>query len=118
MTILFIFLGRAKAVLNPVNSSNLEPSKNQTLEDFVTRVYFVNMEGQKRASTLKGYKARWDSQLKARGGHFRLKEFRTPQAHQVLAEIGREHPELTRSTLHHFRSLLSATSGMRFSKAT
>lgn len=98
----------AEEELNPVNSCNLEPSKNVTLQDFVTDVYFANMETQKRASTLKGYKARWNSQLKARCGHFRLREFRTPQAHKVLADLGREHPEFTRSTLHHFRSLLSA----------
>jgi len=94
--------------LNPINSSDLEPGKNVTLQDFVTGVYFPNMEGQKRASTLKGYKARWDSQLKARCGHFRLRDFGTPQAHKVLAEIGRANPELRRSTLHHLRSLLSA----------
>ena len=77
------------------------------MQDFVSQVYFPNMEGEKRASTLKGYKARWDSQLKARCGHFRLKEFGTPEAHKVLADIGRENPELRRSTLHHLRSLLS-----------
>jgi integrase len=94
--------------LNPINSLSLEPGKNVTVQDFVTRVYFPNMEGQKRASTLKGYKARWDSQLKARCGSFRLREFKTPQAHKILADIGRANPELTRSTLHHLRSLLSA----------
>jgi integrase len=98
----------AEEELNPINSTSLEPSKNVTLQDFVTRVYFPNMEGQKRASTLKGYKARWDSQLKARCGSFRLREFRTPQAHKVLADIGRANPEFTRSTLHHLPSLLSA----------
>lgn len=101
-------LDLAQEELNPINSISLEPSKNVTLQDFVTRVYFPNMEGQKRASTLKGYKARWNSQLKARCGQFRLREFKTPQAHKVLADIGRANPELTRSTLHHLRSLLSA----------
>lgn len=56
----------------------------------------------------KRYKARWDSQLKARCGSFRLREFKTPQAHKVLADIGRANPKFTRSTLHHLRSLLSA----------
>jgi len=98
----------AEEEMRAVNSSSIEPSKNMSLQDFVTNVYFVNAGSQKRASTLKGYRARWDSQLKARCGHVRLRDFRTPQAHKVLADIGREHPEFTRSTLHHFRSLLSA----------
>ena len=98
----------AQEELQPINSISLEPSKNVTLQDFVTQVYFPNMEGQKRPSTLKGYKARWDSQLKARCGLFRLREFKTPEAHKVLADIGRANPKFTRSTLHHLRSLLSA----------
>lgn len=102
-----IVLDLAAEELNPVNSSNLEPGKNVTLQDFVTNVYFPNIEGQKRASTVRGYRAIWESQLKARCGHFRLREFRTPQAHAVLADIGRANPELTRSSLHNLRSLLS-----------
>src|ERR1700756_3397485 len=97
----------AKGMLGAARA-HAEPSKNVTLQDFVTDVYFANMETQKRASTLKGYKARWNSQLRARCGQFRLREFKTPQAHKVLADLGREHPEFTWSTLHHFRSLLSA----------
>lgn len=84
-----------------------EPSKNVTLRDFVTSVYFPNIEGQKRASTVRGYRAIWESQLKVRCGQLRLREFKTPQAHAVLADIGRANPELTRSSLHNLRSLLS-----------
>ncbi len=49
--------------LRLLNSGEITPEHNVTLGEFVDRVYFVNMEGQKRASTLKGYKARWESQL-------------------------------------------------------
>lgn len=101
-------LDLAEQNLQPINSGDFEPGMNVTLQDFVSRVYFPNMEVQKRASTLKGYKARWDSQLKARCGSIRLREFGTPQAHKVLADIGRANPEMKRSTLHHLRSLLSA----------
>lgn len=100
-------LDLAEEELNPVNSSHLEPGKNVTVLDFVTNVYFPNIQGQKRASTVRGYRAIWESQLKARCGHFRLREFKTPQAHKVLADIGRANPELTRSSLHNLRSLLS-----------
>ena len=98
----------AEEELSPINTGNSEPGKNVTVQEFVAGVYFPNMQNQKRASTLKGYKARWDSQLKVRCGHFRLREFRTPQAQKVLADIGRANPHFTRSTLHHLRSLLSA----------
>ncbi len=37
-----------------------------------------------------------------------MREFGTPQAHKILADIGRANPEFRRSTLHHLRSLLSA----------
>jgi integrase len=60
------------------------------------------------ANWIRGYKARWESQLKARCSHIRLREFGTPQAHKLLADIGRANPELRCSTLHHLRSLLSA----------
>ncbi len=71
-------------------------------------VYFSNFETQKRASTVKGYKARWTSQLKPRCGTFRLRDFRTSDAQRLLADIARENLTLCRSTLHHLRSLLSA----------
>lgn len=71
-----------------INACAAEPGKNLTVQEFVTCVYFPNIGTQKRASTVKGYKARWDSQLKARCGHFRLREFGTPQAHKVLAASG------------------------------
>jgi hypothetical protein len=101
-------LEMAEQTISPVNAGELQPDKNVTLKDFVERIYFVNMQGQKRESTLKGYRARWDSQLAARCGHVRLREFGTPHAQKVLADIGRANPELRRSTLHHLRSLLSA----------
>src|SRR5450755_1093359 len=101
-------LEMAEETIRPINTGGLQPHKNVTLRDFVERVYFVNMQGQKRESTLKGYRARWDSQLVARCGHVRLREFGTPHAQKMLADIGRANPELRRSTLHHLRSLLSA----------
>jgi integrase len=101
-------LDLAEQTIRPINAGELQPDKNVTLKDFVERIYFVNMQGQKRESTLKGYRARWDSQLAARCGQVRLREFGTPHAQKILADIGRANPELKRSTLHHLRSLLSA----------
>jgi predicted transcriptional regulator len=55
---------------------------------------------------LKGYRARWESQLKAQCGHFRLRDFRTCDGQKLLADIARQDGTLLRSTLRHLRSLL------------
>src|ERR1700758_3537845 len=44
----------AEEELHPVNSCGLDPGKNLIIQDFVTRVYFPNMVGALRASTLRG----------------------------------------------------------------
>jgi integrase len=98
----------AKAILLPINSHAYTPEATQTLGQFVETVYLPTLETQKRASTAKGYKARWASQLKPRCESYRLRDFRTSDAQRILADIGRENPTLRRSTLHHLRSLLSA----------
>jgi integrase len=99
---------RAQAMLQPLNNHTYTPEAMQSIEQFVDGVYFPNLETQKRASTVRGYKARWTSQLKTYCGSFRLREFRTSDAQRVLSEIARRNPTLCRSTLHHLRSLLSA----------
>jgi integrase len=99
---------KAKAILQPLNNHAYTPEATQTLGHFVEHVYFPNLENQKRASTVKGYKARWASQLKPRCAAYRLREFRTSDAQRLLADIARGCPDLRRSTLHHLRSLLSA----------
>jgi integrase len=99
---------RAKAILQPLNSHAYTPEATHNLGQFVETVYFPNLETQKRASTVKGYKARWTSQLKPRCASYRLRDFRTSDGQRLLTDIARENPELCRSTLHHLRSLLSA----------
>jgi integrase len=98
----------ARRFLAPINDGLYQPEKHVTLSDFVEHVYFPNMEGQKRASTMKGYKARWATQLAPRCGDLRVRDFDTPAAQRLLNEIGRADPSLCRSTLHHLKSLLSA----------
>ena len=60
---------KAEQLLQPLNNHTYTPEATQTLEQFVDRVYFPNAANQKRASTLQGYRARWESQLRARCGH-------------------------------------------------
>jgi integrase len=98
----------AKAILMPINSHRCTPEGTQTLGQFADSVYFPNIEIQRRASTARGYKAYWTSQLKPRCGSYRLRDFHTWDAQRIIADIARENPTLCRSTLHHLRSLLSA----------
>ena len=55
---------RAQTMLQPLNNHTYTPEAMQSIEQFVDGVYFPNLETQKRASTVRGYKARWSSQLK------------------------------------------------------
>src|SRR5262249_23745955 len=80
---------KAKQLLQPLNSHAYTPEATQTIEQFAETVYFPNLESQKRASTVKGYKARWTTQLKSRCGSCRLRDFRTSDAQRILADIAR-----------------------------
>jgi integrase len=100
-------LALAEAELRPLNAGDVKPEHNVTLAEFVERVYFANKAQELSASTIAGYKGRWEPQLAPRCGHIRLREFRTPDAQRVLADIGRCNPKMPQSTLDHFRSLLS-----------
>jgi integrase len=98
---------KAEQLLRPLNNHSYTPEATQTLAQFVEGVYFPNISNEKRESTLKGYRARWESQLKARCGHLRLRDFRTCDGQKLLADIARQDATLMRSTLRHLRSLLS-----------
>ena len=99
---------KVKDILHPVNTHAYTPEATQTLGEFVDKVYFPNLETQKRASTVKGYKARWTSQLKPRCACIACGTSAHPTAQRILGDVAREDPKLCRSTLHHLRSLLSA----------
>jgi len=96
----------AQKFLQPINSNAYPPEATQSLDDFVERVYFPGLEKQMRASTEKGYKARWET-IKGLCGSYRLREFRTKDGQDVLNEVAKLNPKLLRSTLHHLKSLLS-----------
>jgi len=78
------------------------------LAAFVEGVYFPHAENQKRASTARGYRQMWNSQLKARCGNHRIRDFRTSDGQKLLLEIARQNPGMLRGTLRNIRSLLSA----------
>ncbi len=97
-------LEQAEEFLAPINNGRLPAGKNVLLGEFVDHVYFVNKEGELRASTLHGYKQRWRSLLAPRCKNIRLREFDTPTAQRVLKECA---PGQVKSTLHHLKNLLS-----------
>ena len=59
----------AEAMLKPLNNGAHKPEATQTIQEFVTAVYFPSLEKMARVSTVKFCKSRWESQLKARCGN-------------------------------------------------
>lgn len=99
----------AAKIVGPVNNSTVPPERNITIGEFVETVYFSHLEQEgMKPSTMAGYRARWNSQLKSRVGEKRLREFGSSDAFKLFREIARDNPTMTRSTIHHFKSLLSA----------
>ena len=99
---------RAEQMLAPLNAGGYDPQATQTLVEYVERKFFPDMESKIRPSTLCGYRRRWETQLKARCGSIRLRDFKTVHGQQILDEVARQNPNLLSSTLHHLKSLLSA----------
>ena len=103
----------AEEFLRPVNVGNVSPRTNLTLGEFVETVYFVNKQNENRASTMRGYKQRWNSLLAPRCRNERLREFDTPKAQRVLKQASSQ-PLLkdptrtqTKSTVDHLKTFLS-----------
>ncbi|MFZ0288504.1 MAG: site-specific integrase [Candidatus Sulfotelmatobacter sp.] len=59
------------------------------------------------SSTVTTYTYYWTHLLKPRCGNKLLRDYTTPEAEQMLHEIGRHHPEMKKATLHKLRSVLS-----------
>src|SRR5437868_7496170 len=100
-------LDAAKVFLLPLNTHTLTPESTQNLSEFVDSVYFPYAEGEKRASTLKTDRSRWQRHLKPYCEGIRLRDFRTVTGQQIIAEIARTN-DLSRNTLKQLKSLLSA----------
>ena len=96
----------AEEFLLPLNSGTLTPESTMTLGQFVEQSYLSHAATQRRASTYRGYEAIWEDYLKPRCGDIRLREFRTCDGENLLADIARQRL-LSRSTLKRIKSLLS-----------
>jgi integrase len=94
-------------VLRPLNQQAYAPETITRLGQFVKRIYLPHVAEQKRASTSKGYKNKWNLYLESRCSEWWLREVRTCDVQRLLDEIAREH-DLTRTSLRHVKALLSA----------
>jgi integrase len=97
----------AEEALKPVNTGTSTPQGSMMIRQFVSEHYLPFIEKRKRPSTCKGYKDIWKGHLEPRCGDDRLREFRTVQAQKLLDRIAEDH-DLTRTSLQHIKSVLSA----------
>ena len=100
-------IDKAEAMLKPLNDGMYTPESGELLAAYVENKFFPDHERLIRASTLTGYKRRWNF-VKPYCEDKRLRNFKTVDGQRVLNEIARKNPHLLRSTLVHFKTLLSA----------
>jgi integrase len=100
-------LDMAEDLLRPLNRGEANPQATQTIQQFAENLFFPMLERQIRQSTLKGYRARWQSQLRPRCGNVRLRDFNALSAQRVIDDVNRQNPEMKRSSLSHLKKLLS-----------
>jgi integrase len=89
-----------------LNAGKFTPESSMDLKEFVEKVYLPYIE-ELRASTKKGYREIWNNHISDRVGHIRLREFRTVDASKMLRAIAEEQ-DLSKTTLQHIKSVLSA----------
>jgi integrase len=100
-------LDAAEDFLRPLNRGEANTQATQTIGQFAEDLFFPMLEKQVRQSTLKGYRARWESQLRPRCGDVRLRDFTALSAQRVIDEVNRQNPKMKRSSLAHLKNLLA-----------
>jgi integrase len=94
--------------MDRINKMRHTPELNVTLAQFVENTFFPHMEGRRTPSTISTHRCYWRSEIGPRCGKHPVREFFTAHAQRVLDSLARDRPELTRNTLFHVKSLLSA----------
>lgn len=100
-------LEMAEDLLRPLNRGQANPQATQTIGEFAENIFFPMLTSQVRQSTRKGYRARWDSQLRLRCEHVRLRDFTALSAQRLMDDVNRQNPTMKRSSLSHLKNLLS-----------
>ena len=94
--------------LRPINEGRTRPEGTLRVSEFVEKHYLPFVEENFKPSTVAGYKSTWEMYLAPRMGKIVMRDFRTVDAANLLAEIYRT-LGLGRSTLKHIKSFLSGT---------
>jgi integrase len=97
----------AEDFLRPLNRGTAITQATQTIGEFAESEFFPSLEKDLRQSTRKGYRARWESQLRPRCGDVRLRDFNVLSAQRVMDNVIRQKPKMKRSSLVHLKNLLS-----------
>jgi integrase len=92
--------------MHRLNAGKFTPESSMNLKEFVENIYLPYTD-ELRASTKKGYREIWNNHISERVGQIRLREFRTVDASRMLKAIAEEH-DLSKTTLQHIKSVLSA----------
>jgi integrase len=93
-------------ILRPLNDGKAKPEGTLSVAKFVESYYLPFVEENYKPSTLAGYKNLWEAYLSARLNNIVLRDFRTVDAANLLADIHRAH-NLGRTMLKHIKSFLS-----------
>jgi len=92
--------------LRPINEGKTKPEGTLSVANFVETYYLPFVEQNYKPSTLAGYKNLWEAYLSARLSKIVLRDFRTVDAANLLADVHRAH-NLGRTMLKHIKSFLS-----------
>jgi integrase len=98
---------RADEIMHSVNTNLTSLCSTMPVVRFVDDIYLPHVKSQKRASTYKGYRNIWNKYLKPRLQGVWVRDLRTWDAENLLQRIAAE-SVLSRSTLKHIKSVLSA----------
>jgi len=98
----------ARDHMHKINQCSIPPERNLMLSDFAESVFLPWVQQHKRASTYKGYRDIWEDHIKPMAGRERqgLKDFRTLHVQRWLDQLAQK--ELSRNTLKHIKSVISA----------
>jgi integrase len=92
--------------LRPMNEGRTRPESTLPVAEFVENHYMPFVEENFKPSTIAGYKHLWGHYLSPRLQNVVLRDFRTVDAANLMADLHRAH-SVGRTMLKHFKSFLS-----------
>jgi hypothetical protein len=93
-------------ILGPINDGKASPENTLAVAKFVESYYLPFARENCRPSTYSAYQTQWESYLAPRLSEIILRDFRTVDAANILADIHRTHA-LSCSPLRHLKAFLS-----------